>query len=98
MSSSSGGGITKDNPSNCAAIKSRVPEQSSQARNSFRFVFNSAANRIPPVIVKIGNLPTKSFLVYADRKRAASYFTYFLTQECVLTHARSRLFQGGMRA
>ncbi|PYK07137.1 MAG: hypothetical protein DME66_02280 [Verrucomicrobia bacterium] len=55
-------------------IQSRVFESASQAGNSFRFAFNSAADGVKPIVVKVDNRPTESFLVYGDAQFIAADF------------------------
>jgi hypothetical protein len=46
----------------------------SQAWNYFRFTFDSVADGVKPVIVKIGKRPAKSFLVNTDAQLVAADF------------------------
>src|SRR6266849_4722730 len=63
----------------------------SQAWNSFRFVFNGAADSVEPTIVEISNRPAESFLVYADPQFIAFDLSESLKRNAALLQDCRRL-------
>ena len=67
-------------------------QRASQARNSFRFIFDSTADGVEPVVVKISNRPAKSLVVHTDAKFVAADFPELLKGNTVLAQDRHRSF------
>ncbi len=65
----------------------------SQAWNSFRFIFDSTADGVEPVVVKIGNRPAKSLVVHTDAQVVAADFPELLKGNTVLAQDRHRLLR-----
>src|SRR2546427_3191395 len=85
------GEITLNNPLNGAAFKCCVLTSPSQARNSFRFTFNSHADGVKPMVVKIDNRPAESFFVYADAQLVTADFAQLPTGNAAFLQDRYRL-------
>src|SRR6266496_3165024 len=64
----------------------------SQARNALLF-FNRTTNCIPPIVVKIGNWPAKSFFVYPDTKFSRVDFSQLFKGNIGRTQDRYCFFQ-----
>src|SRR4029450_12898621 len=50
----------------------------SQAWNSFRFIFDSTADGVEPVVVKIGDRPVESLVVHTDAQIVSADFPELL--------------------
>src|ERR1051326_2998185 len=69
----------------------------SQARNSFSVGFDHTTNGIPPILVKIGNGPAKSFFVDANRKIIPTNLAKLFKRNAAFTQWRYRFVQIGWR-
>src|SRR5207247_3795422 len=86
------GDITLDNPPNGAVFNCAFLKL--QTRDAFgrRIALDCLPNAVPPAIIKIGNRPAKSFVVYADTQFIASNLPKLLQRRTVLAQDRRRLF------
>src|SRR5438477_3258728 len=69
----------------------------SQARNSFCVAFNGTTNCIPPIVVKIANLPAKRFVVHSDTEFCRGDLSQLLKRNTALAQDRCHFFQVNRR-